>query len=138
MKTAHLVYSFPPDPVGGTEVYVDRLATGLVAQGEEVVVVAPGARTERYGLNGLAVRRYAAAGANLPIDVLYGRGDPRAAAAVSAILAEERPDVVHQHALTPACSVEIAASVKAAGLPLVFTYHTPTVTCTRGTLLEQG
>ena len=63
-------------------------------------------------------------------------GDPRAADAFEKILAEESPDLVHQHALTPACSVEMAERVKASGRPLVFTYHTPTVSCVRGTCCD--
>jgi glycosyltransferase involved in cell wall biosynthesis len=65
-------------------------------------------------------------------------GDPRAADAFERILAEEAPDLVHQHALTPACSVDVAERVKASGRPLVFTYHTPTVSCVRATLLRWG
>src|SRR5207344_3638668 len=54
------------------------------------------------------------------------------------ILEEERPDVLHQHALTPGCSSDLSRQAKARRIPVVFTYHTPTVTCQRGTLMEWG
>jgi glycosyltransferase involved in cell wall biosynthesis len=65
-------------------------------------------------------------------------GSPDGASAVGRILAEEAPDLVHQHALTPACSTLLAQECKRRGLPVVFTYHTPTATCQRGTLLAWG
>jgi glycosyltransferase involved in cell wall biosynthesis len=138
MKSIHLVYSFPPDPIGGTEVYVERLCRDLIAAGDEAVVVAPGAREARYLHQGIKVQRFAVDQAGLAIESLYDDGDTAAADAFAAILRKEAPDVVHQHALTAACSVASIARAKAAGLPVVFTYHTPTVTCTRGTLLEFG
>src|SRR5262249_8974755 len=54
------------------------------------------------------------------------------------LLDEERPDLVHQHAITPGCSVQLIERAKKRGIPVVFTYHTPTSTCQRGTLLEWG
>ena len=56
----------------------------------------------------------------------------------SSELASERPDVLHQHAVTAACSHELIAQAHARGVPVVFTYHTPAVTCLRGTLLHNG
>jgi len=40
--------------------------------------------------------------------------------------------------LTAACSLRVARRVKALGLPLLFTYHTPTTSCQRGTLVRWG
>jgi glycosyltransferase involved in cell wall biosynthesis len=72
------------------------------------------------------------------LDTLYGGGDPMATDAFDAILDAERPNLVHQHALTPACSGELIARAQQRGLPVVFTYHTPTVSCQRGTMLRWG
>jgi glycosyltransferase involved in cell wall biosynthesis len=47
-------------------------------------------------------------------------------------------DVVHQHALTPACSPLLAIEAKRRAMPVVFTYHTPTASCLRGTMLLWG
>jgi glycosyltransferase involved in cell wall biosynthesis len=137
LTVLHVVYSYPPDPPGGTEVYVHGLCRHLRERGVRSVVVAPGRADETHLIDGVRVRRFAYAG-KAAIEDIYGMGDPRAAEAFQRILAEEAPDLVHQHALTPACSVEVAEQVKAFGRPLVFTYHTPTASCVRGTLLRWG
>ena len=41
MKVIEVPYCFYPDPVGGTEIYVEALSLGLQGQGIEVVVAAP-------------------------------------------------------------------------------------------------
>ncbi len=133
----HIVYSYPPDPPGGTEVYVHELCRRLRERGVTSVVVAPGRDDETHLVDGVRVRRFAYGG-HAAIEDIYGMGDPRAADAFEKILAEESPDLVHQHALTPACSVEMAERAKTSGRPLVFTYHTPTVSCVRGDLAAMG
>jgi glycosyltransferase involved in cell wall biosynthesis len=137
LTVLHLVYSYPPDPPGGTEVYVHGLCRHLRERGVASVVVAPGRADETHLIDGVRVRRFAWSG-TAAIEDLYGMGDPSAADACERLFAEEAPDLVHQHALTPACSTAVAARVKASGRPLVFTYHTPTVSCARGTLLRWG
>jgi glycosyltransferase involved in cell wall biosynthesis len=137
LTVLHVVYSYPPDPPGGTEVYVHELCRRLRERGVTSVVVAPGRADETHLIDGVRVRRFAYGG-QAAIEEIYGMGDPRATVAFERILAEEAPDLVHQHALTPACSVEVAECVKSSGRPLVFTYHTPTVSCVRGTLLRWG
>jgi glycosyltransferase involved in cell wall biosynthesis len=64
--------------------------------------------------------------------------DGVAAESFAQLLAREQPDIVHQHAVTAACSHDLIARAHARGLPAVFTYHTPAVTCLRGTLLHNG
>lgn len=138
MKTLHVAFSFPPDPPGGTELYVAALCRELNALGVESVVAAPGAKDARYRHDGLTVRRFAMRDGRLDLDALYGGGDPVAADGFDRILREERPDLVHQHALTPACSIQLVRRAHRFGVPVVFTYHTPTTTCQRGALLEWG
>lgn len=138
MKTLHIAFSFPPDPPGGTELYVAALCRELQAMGVGAVVTAPGPRDARYRHDGVTVRRFAMQTGPLDLVELYGGGDRAAADVFDRILREERPDVVHQHALTPACSIQLIERAKAFGVPVVFTYHTPTTTCQRGNLLEWG
>jgi len=137
MKSLHVVYSFRPDEIAGTEVYVEGLCRALIEAGDEAVVAAPGAR-ETGDVDGLRVRRFAFQHAPAELAVLYGRPDPVAVAAFDRLLEEERPDVIHQHAVSPACSVELMARAKARGRPVVFTYHTPGASCQRGTLMRWG
>lgn len=135
-KVLHVVFSFPPDPPGGTEIYVAELCRHLQPLSVTSVVAAPANDEARYTVDGLDVRRFTGAEA-LSLEDLYG-GDPVAGASFGRLLDEERPDVVHQHAFTSACSHFLMEECKRRGIPVVLTIHTPTVTCQRGTLLEGG
>jgi glycosyltransferase involved in cell wall biosynthesis len=137
MKVLHVTYSFAPDPMGGTEVYVRDLCRRLQSLGATAVIAAPASRSEVYEMDGLRVHRFAFRPRQEDLDALYG-GDREAAEAFDAVLEAERPDLVHQHALTPACSGELIARAQRRGVPVVFTYHTPTVSCQRGTLIRWG
>ncbi len=136
MKTLHVSYSFAPDAVGGTEVYVEGLCRSLAQIGVETVIAAPALGDASYEHRGLRVRRFATGARQL--EDLYGPGDPVAARGFERILDADRPDIVHQHAVSPACSVELMRAADRRGLPVVFTYHTPTASCSRGTLLRWG
>jgi glycosyltransferase involved in cell wall biosynthesis len=136
IRTLHVCYSFPPDPLGGTEVYVRALCQSLDRFDIGSVVVAPGARDDTYEIDGVRVRRFEHRPTSSLSDIYAG--DPEAAARFGAVLDAECPDLVHQHALSPACSPRLAAEAKKRVIPVVFTYHTPTASCLRGTLLERG
>ena len=138
MKILHVPFCFAPDPVGGTEIYVATLAHDLLDLGLDVVVAAPGDTSRTYILDNLNVRRFATHKAVADISELYGTGDELAAAEFAAILDRDRPDIVHLHAFTAAVSLRLAQAAKARGIKVVFTYHTPTVSCQRGTLLLWG
>ncbi len=138
MKVIHVPFCFYPDPVGGTEVYVDALARRQQRQGNEVVIAAPGERDDAYSYDGLSVRRFAVSERVTGLRELYGEGDPLAARAFGRILDAERPDLVHLHAFTRGVSLRIVREAKQRDIPVVFTYHTPTVSCQRGTLLRWG
>lgn len=136
MKTLHLPFGFYPDQVGGTEIYVESLATGLrrLEVEAEIAVPAPDQRSYRY--HELTVHRFATGIPDLAD--LYGLGDPVAARSFAKVLESCAPDVVHLHSWTTGVSLRLLRTVKAAGIPVVFTYHTPTVSCVRGTLMRWG
>jgi glycosyltransferase involved in cell wall biosynthesis len=138
VKILHVPYAFLPDPPGGTEIYVDALCRALHADGVDCIVAAPAERSTRYVVDGLDVHRFASAGVAATLETLYGAGDPIASASFARVLDDVRPDVVHQHALSPACSADLVAIARERGVPVVFTYHTPAVSCQRGTLLRMG
>src|SRR5262249_47934188 len=126
LKTLHVVFSFPPDPPGGTELYVAALCRELKAFGTDAVIAAPGVKSSRYRHDGLSVRRFQLKEGALDLPGLYGAGDRLAAENFDRLLDEERPDLLHQHAITPACSIQLVERAKKRGIPVVFTYHTPT------------
>ena len=141
MKLAHVPFTFAPDPIGGTEVYVEALAHGLRYYGIESVILAPTSNGENcsYNYNGLHVRRYRLAPTSDNIlRELYGGGDPVAAAEFGRILDQECPDAVHLHAFTRGVSLLTVRAAKERGIPVFFTYHTPAVSCQRGTLMMWG
>ena len=138
MKVLHVTYSFAPDPMGGTEVYVGDMCRRLDALGVANVIAAPADRSQVYEVDGRRVHRFPVQPRPDDLEALYGAGDAQAADAFDAVLIEEQPDLVHQHALTPACSAEVIERARRRGVPVIFTYHTPTVSCQRGTLLRWG
>jgi len=137
MKVLHVPFGFYPDPVGGTEVYVERLSHQLQRFGVACVVAAPGDQDDAYEYRGIPVRRYVV---NPPQNLrdLYGDGDPLAANSFRRILASEQPDIVHLHAFTRGVSLRLVRMAEAEGVAVIFTYHTPTVTCQRGTMMQWG
>jgi glycosyltransferase involved in cell wall biosynthesis len=138
MKVIHIPFGFHPDPIGGTEVYVESLARHLQAQGVQIVIAAPGGSDEHYAHDGLPVRRFSVTQTVTDVRELYGEGDARAAQGFARILEEEWPDVAHLHAFTRGVSLALVRHAKRRGIPVVFTYHTPTVSCQRGTLMRWG
>lgn len=138
MKSLHIPFGFYPGPVGGTEVYVESLAQHLQQLGDEVVIAAPAEQDAAYRHGTLPVRRYAASPVATDPEQIYGFGSPDAAQSFARVLDDEQPDIVHLHALTRHVSVLLIREAKRRDITTVFTYHTPTVSCPRGTLLRWG
>ena len=103
----------------------------------ESVVTAPGVESRQYEVDGQRVVRYQT-GEHVKLHDLYGEGDAVATANAALVLEAESPDIVHFHAYTSGVSLRLAREVKRRGIPLIQTYHTPTVSCLRGTLLYLG
>ncbi len=133
----HVPYTYHPDPCGGTEIYVGNLVRELAPLGWTGAVAAPAPSASQTNRDGIPVLRFPT---NVPVDpaALYENGDPAAADAFGRILDELRPALVHLHASSRAVSVLLVRAAKARGVPVLFTYHTPTVTCLRGTLMLEG
>ena len=132
----HVPYTYFPDPSGGTEVFVRTLAQRLCARGYPSTIAAPARSAAEYEDAGLTVHRFA-----IDAPVLahaYGAPDEVAAAGFASIVGRVRPRVVHLHARTSAVSERLIDIAHDAGARVVFTYHTPTVSCARGTMLLFG
>src|SRR5437667_571448 len=100
MKVLHVPYSFHPDPVGGTEIYVEALVRRLHQLGFAASIAAPGSHDDAYEYRGIRVRRYTVSFLPGTVRVLYGEGDQAAAHSFSRILGIEQPDILHLHAFT--------------------------------------
>lgn len=137
MQILHVPYTYFPDPSGGTEVYVRDLAQRLCARGYSSTVAAPGAATASYEHCGLPVYRFLT-DTRGRIALAYGMPDEIAAEGFRIVVAQTRPDIVHLHARTAAVSERLIDIGHAAGARVVFTYHTPTASCARGTMMLFG
>jgi glycosyltransferase involved in cell wall biosynthesis len=133
----HVPYTFFPDACGGTEVYVRGLAQRLASRGYLSAVAAPGVEPSEYVNDGLPVYRFAT-DRRRRLELAYGFPDEIAAEGFRVILRKTRPRIVHLHARTSAISERLVDAAHDAGAAVVFTYHTPTVTCTRGTMMLFG
>lgn len=124
--------------MGGTEVYVEALARELTKLSIENLIVAPADQNQTYAYHNLVVRRFAIAANIQSLREIYGEGDEQGAKEFGKILDEEKPNLVHLHAFTRGVSLRLVRESKSRGIPVIFTYHTPTVSCSRGTLLQWG
>ena len=138
VKVLQVPFNYYPEAVGGTEIYVEALAQRLRAHGVESVIAAPAQQNGTLERNGLCVRRYALSEQIADLRELYGEGDATAAANFEQVLEEERPTVIHLHAQTRGVSLRMIRVARRRRIPVVYTYHTPTATCQRGTLLRWG
>jgi glycosyltransferase involved in cell wall biosynthesis len=132
----HVPYTYFPDAVGGTEIYVAGLAETLRPLGVYSAVAAPGEADAAYD-HDVPVFRFAT-DRRADLDRAYGAPDPTAAQSFCALIARLRPRIVHLHAHTAAVSGRLADAAHEAGAKVVFTYHTPAVSCARGTMMRMG
>jgi glycosyltransferase involved in cell wall biosynthesis len=133
----HVPYTFFPDVCGGTEVYVRGLAQRLASRGYLSAVAAPDTQPSEYVIDGLGVYRFAS-DRSRRIELAYGVPDEIAAEGFRAVLHKVRPRIVHLHARTSAISELLIDAARDSGAAVVFTYHTPTVSCTRGSMMLFG
>lgn len=136
MRVLQVPFTFYPDAMGGTEIYVASLAQTLTKRGIENIIAAPATTNVVYKYDTIPIHRFAVGHPTL--QALYGDGDPAAAATFGAILDKVSPDIVHLHAHTSAVSRLAVREAKQRGMKVVFTYHTPTVSCSRGTMMLFG
>lgn len=132
----HIPYTFFPDNCGGTEIYVLGLAKGLVEAGFASAIAAPAEKAIEYDWDGIRVHRFAVGPQTMAH--AYGLPDEVAVSEAAQLINSLRPAVVHLHARTAAVSERLAEVARAAGARVVLTYHTPTVSCARGTMLWRG
>jgi glycosyltransferase involved in cell wall biosynthesis len=137
MKILHLPFTYHPDPVGGTEVYVAALARELTEFGVHSEIVAPGGVASTSMIDGIRVHRLAIAPLRSAGET-YGEGDPQTAGAFESLLDREQPDLVHFHARSRGVSLRMLRAAKRRGIPVVVTCHTPGAVCANGTMLRAG
>lgn len=136
----HLVHQYPPDYVGGTELYTQTLATMQAEAGHHVAVFCPSPRSEE----GRAMMADREAGVRV-YRLLVGErtrtqvfrdsfGQRQLLGALQMILDQEAPDLVHvQHLMgMPTGLVDLLVD---AGIPYVVTLHDYWYFCANAQLL---
>ncbi len=131
----HVVYVYTPEPLGGTEVYAQSLVQEATTLGLRCAIAAPGARNQHYQVSGIDVYRIAA---NLTTAQLYGEENSDATARWVKVLELAAPRILHIHARTPMLNSHVLRRARALGIKVIYTVHTPTSFCQRGTMLEFG
>lgn len=138
MKVLHVPFHFEPARLGGTEIYVAALVLEMAKRGTEGCIVAPGDADDGGEWRGVRYRRFTPGRVTDSLGDAYGVPSTRAVEPFDAVLRSERPDVVHFHARTAAASRALVEQARRRGAAVVFTYHTPTASCARGTMLYRG
>jgi GT2 family glycosyltransferase/glycosyltransferase involved in cell wall biosynthesis len=142
MRVLVVVHGFPPDALGGSELYAQ--ATSLELQrcyGDKILVVTREASRER---SEYSIRREDRDGLQIvwmnntfsttrSFEETY-RNDTISAAA-ERLIDEFRPDVAHVHHLT-CLSTTIVPALARRGVPVVLTLHDYWLMCHRGQLLD--
>jgi glycosyltransferase involved in cell wall biosynthesis len=136
-RIVHIPFCYFPEAVGGTEVYVRDLANVQAARGDSVLILAPGDEAQSYVHDGIPVVRFVVSNEIDDVRDLYTSGKTDIPQFIAA-LERFRPDIVHVHGVSRGITEEGLRAAKRMGAHVVLTYHTPTTTCIRGTLLQHG
>jgi glycosyltransferase involved in cell wall biosynthesis len=134
MKVVEVVHGFPPEVVGGTERYVQRITEGLRDRGHQLFVYSGSLKwmedftveaVEREGYELTTVHRN---------DLYFDRWDkaynPLVEENFTQYLETRKPDLVHVHHWVRLTS-NLAVIAARAGIPVVVTLHDLYATCPR-------
>ena len=138
MRILHVVHQYPPQHMGGTEVFTQAVARHQAAAGHDVAVFCPepgdGRAAPDEDAPRLVVYRAGEERRGRLAVFLSAFGDGRLAAAFASALAETQPDVVHLQLLM-GLPLSLAEETEAAGLPTVLTLHDYWYGCANAQLL---
>jgi len=137
LRVAHCVGFYFPENVGGTEVYVADLATGLARYSVESSIVAATDRGhEEYSWAGVPVIRYPSNWADMRAEA---SGSSRVGLSkFQELILHTNPQVFHLHSWTAGAGLKHLAQVAQLGIPRVVTVHVPSALCLRGTMILNG
>jgi glycosyltransferase involved in cell wall biosynthesis len=139
MRVIHSAGFYFPDSIGGTEVYVDSLATELQGHGVECVVAAPRSKADalHYLHNGVEVFRYPSP-EHWRRRETQGKVPHQYFSVFEAWLRTQKADAYHQHSWTTGCGLWHLNAAKQLGLKTIVTVHVAGIVCKRGTMLHEG
>jgi glycosyltransferase involved in cell wall biosynthesis len=137
MRVLHIVHQYPPEFVGGTELYTQTVAQSLAACGHAVSVFVPSSHAADLALtdeSGVRVHRVPLGPRSANAVFLSTFSQRTLSAGFARVLQQERPDLIHlQHLMgLPARLID---QIAAAGIPFVATLHDYWYVCANAQLL---
>lgn len=139
MRILHLIHQFPPEKIGGSELYTQALAHYQVAQGHAVAIFTPttapmpDARLPVTD-NGLRVYRIPVGERSATAVFRSNFRQPTLEQAFAQTLQQEQPDMVHMQHLI-GLPWNLVRHIQQAGLPYVITLHDYWYVCANAQLL---
>lgn len=144
-----ITIGFPPPTAGGTEAYVEGLISSLRKMGHECEVLYLQAVPAKDGAE-IDVEQREYEGTRIHVirvnQELLGSGrlsqNPYTRDLIVkrfvSVAEFSKPDLVHFHPLHLGIHAFVMEQLRQRGLPVLMTYHIPTLTCMRGDLLRFG
>lgn len=138
MRILHVVHQYPPEHMGGTELYTRAMAQRQARAGHASAVFCPEngntPSTIPVEENGVRVYRVGDAGRGRAAVFLNTLSSGALAGVFEKVLAREQPDIVHlQHLM--GLPVSMVDSLRVAGIPYVITLHDYWYGCANAQLL---
>jgi glycosyltransferase involved in cell wall biosynthesis len=147
MRILYVTCNYLPEKIGGTEVYLHELIRELIRGGHEIFInfiggffQAKGSKIRRreYVFEGIPVTVIEKNTFGLKTAQLYFVAQQEVYWEFRKYLGQISPDIVHFHHFSPTDVILQMEAVKALDLPVIFTYHTPMVACSRSDMLFKG
>lgn len=140
MRILHLVHQFPPEHVGGTELYTQALADFQARRGQHTAVFVPAAAPPTSDPiapsveNGVTIYRIPLGSQSRPQVFWHTFRQPQLDEAFTAVLAQEQPDLIHiQHLM--GLPLSLVRQIVGAHIPYVVTLHDYWFLCANAQLL---
>lgn len=140
MRILHLVHQYPPDYMGGTELYTQALATYQTSQGHHVAVFCPSPANETGGMQ-TAVDEHGVQVYRVPLGTRTRAQvfkdtfrQKRLQGALRNVLQEESPNIVHVQQLM-GMPMSLIDQLISANIPYVVTLHDYWYVCANAQLL---
>ena len=142
MKIFHILNSYLPQHIAGTEVYVSALVRELKKQNIHSKVIIPNYGklvNESYFFEDVEVIKYAEPSV-ADRDIITGNKAPKGLYHFINLLNDEKPDIVHFHELAGSIGVGLfhVKATKANGFKIIMTFHLSKYTCKTGTLMYKN
>ncbi len=134
MRILHLVHQYPPDFIGGTELYTQALANAQATRGHVVTVFSPSITTTTSIENGVTIQRVPLGARTAQATFFSTFHQPVLSEAWRATLAQVQPDLVHVQHLMGVLATAIN-ELHRRQIPYVVTLHDYYYACANAMLL---